>query len=100
MSPVSTKTTADPESSQKKDSQIVLSGDKNINILSKTMKNTDKIIGKTSATIEGNSYNSIISHQSKSFSNTKGEKSINSIINSKSIITKKSKDGSGVSPHS
>ena len=79
-----------------KESHNALSGDKS-SILSKTMKNNDNIISKNSGTMEANSYNSLISHQSKSFSNTKNEKSINNIINSKTIITKKSKDNSGVS---
>ena len=58
-------------------------------LLSKTMKATENIMNKNSGTIEGNSYNSLLSHQSKSFSNTKNEKSMNSIINNKTILSKK-----------
>jgi len=48
------------------------------------------VLNKNSGNIEpGNSYNSMVSHQSKSFSSTKNEKSINTIINSKTIVTKK-----------
>lgn len=59
------------------------------NIRSMTFKNKDGMISKNSETIEAGSYNSLISHQSKSFSNTKNDKSMNSIINTKTIVSKK-----------
>lgn len=65
-----------------------VSGSKS-NILSMTIKNKDNILSKNSGTIESSSYNSLISHQSKSFSNAKNEKSMNNIISTKSIVTKK-----------
>lgn len=59
------------------------------NVLSMTMKANENILSKNSGTIDPNSYNSLLSHQSKSFSNTKNEKSIGSIMNNKAIIPKK-----------
>lgn len=59
------------------------------NVLSMTIKAKDNILSKNSGTIEASSYNSLLSHQSKSFSNTKNEKSVNSIINTKTIVSKK-----------
>lgn len=41
------------------------------NMLSMTIKAKDNILSKDSGTIDGSSYNSLMSHQSKSFSNTK-----------------------------
>lgn len=59
------------------------------NILSLTFKNKEGVISKNSGTIEASSYNSLISHQSKSFSSNTKDKSINSIINTKTIVSKK-----------
>jgi len=59
------------------------------NVLSMTMKANENILSKNSGTIDPNSYNSLLSHQSKSFSNTKNEKSIGSIMNNKAFIPKK-----------
>ena len=99
VSPVSTKGSCENEAGQP--TLNTFSDSKpSQNILSKTMKSGEKIMNKNSGTMEASSYNSLLSHQSKSFSNTKNEKSMNSIINSKTIITKKSKDSSGVSLHS
>jgi len=50
------------------------------------MKNKETKLNKNSGTIEANSYNSLISHKSKSLSNTKTEQSI---INTKTIVSKK-----------
>jgi hypothetical protein len=59
------------------------------NILSLTFKNKEGIISKNSGTIEASSYNSLISHQSKSFSSNTKDKSMNNIINTKTIVSKK-----------
>jgi len=94
ISPVSTKSTLEGNTSQKIKDKLVATSDAKSNILSMTIKNNDSIANKNSGSIEANSYHSLLSHQSKSFSSTKqNEKSMNNIINSKSIVTKKSKDG-------
>ena len=61
----------------------------NQKILSMTMKANENLMVKNSGTIEASSYNSLLSHQSKSFSNTKNEKSMNAIVNNKAIVPKK-----------
>lgn len=61
----------------------------NQKILSMTMKANENMMAKNSGTIEASSYNSLLSHQSKSFSNTKNEKSMNAIVNNKAIVPKK-----------
>jgi hypothetical protein len=61
----------------------------NQKILSMTMKANENLMVKNSGTIEASSYNSLLSHQNKSFSNTKNERSMNAIVNNKAIVPKK-----------
>lgn len=94
VSPTSTKSLIESETTNMgspnvPESVVSTTGLSKSNMLSMTMKTKDNILSKNSGTIEGNSYNSLLSHQSKSFSNTKNDKSANSIINNKTILPKK-----------
>ncbi|CAI2374326.1 unnamed protein product [Moneuplotes crassus] len=66
------------------------------NILSMTMKKKEGKATKNSGTIDASSYNTLISHQSKSFSNIKNEKSGGSIIDRKAIAISSKEDSSGL----
>lgn len=96
ISPVSTKSSVE-WSSGTKNVEVNQVNTAKPSILSVTMGHSENMVGKNSGIVEAGSYNSLISHQSKSFSNAKNEKTVNSIINSKTIVPKKSKDSSGVS---